>query len=257
MPHLVDPLVPEIAVVYRRDREQYNRNACRFTQKYAMQMNSEPATRSKGMQHPSNLFNVSYWQVRNWRAIAARALQDCLEEIFTDPNNPQRAFFAEFQNLACKEELALAVQQLADPLLNAQQALRSFETFLNRAVATEGADFAALSDISTHLRKTESAAHDTLRIPSLLQRVYFPRFQGEKALLRLGRQEKAKHGDKTEVKELDRPEWWADLFDDVAGLNASDLKDATKRIVHHVARWNKHLPMALAFEFGAFRAPAG
>ena len=34
-PNVEDPLVPEIAVVYVRDRQQYNNNAQLYTQKYA------------------------------------------------------------------------------------------------------------------------------------------------------------------------------------------------------------------------------
>jgi ubiquitin-conjugating enzyme E2 D len=59
-PNLEDPLVPEIAAVYLQDRDEYDKNARKYTQMYAMETNSEIATRSEIMQHPSDSDTMSY-----------------------------------------------------------------------------------------------------------------------------------------------------------------------------------------------------
>lgn len=237
-PNLEDPLVPEIAAVYLQDREQYDRNARRFTQLYAMQTNSETVTGSEIMRHPSNLYTLSYWRVRNLQTVAERTFQDCMEDIFTDPDDPQRDFFAEVQDLACKEEVALALQLLAKPFLHAQQTVKSLGAFIDRVVATEGADFKALMVVHDDLGQTRLAAKAILLKRNFLRLWYCPSCRSEKALLCLEHQ-----GRTTDSYFL----WY---FPDLEALvqfaakTAKELNNATNSIERHLTRWNNTHPQS-------------
>jgi ubiquitin-conjugating enzyme E2 D len=224
-PNLEEPLVPEIAEVYLRHRDEYDETARRFTRMYAMKENSVIATKSEMIQDPSNSGTLPYRRVRNLQVLAGRIVQDCMEYIYTDSNDPERDIFAQIQDLTCKEDDALALQLLAELLLNAQQTVRRLGALLDRTLAAEGADYEEFRVIHADLGQIGLAAEGILSKWRFLQPLYCPLCRSKNVLLCLGH--------RTQIFD----EYWEEIMQFTSGT-ARELNKATNNIERYLTRWN-------------------
>jgi ubiquitin-conjugating enzyme E2 D len=227
-PNLEEPLVPEIAEVYLRHRDEYDETARRFTRMYAMKENSVIATKSEIMQDPFNSGTLSYWRVRNLQVLAGRIVQDCMEGVFTDLSYPHRIFFEEPQDLTTWNEVALALQHLAESLSKAQQTLRRLGALLDRTRAGEGADYESFSVIHVDIGQAGlAAAEGILSKWHSLQPLYCLLCRSEEVPLCLEHRTKKFDAYGEEIMQF-------------ALRTASELNNATKNIERYLTRWNKH-----------------
>lgn len=166
-PNVEDPLVPEIAEVYMKDRQQYNDNAAMYTRKYAMHDDCK-LCQELGAKRRSVPVHGSYWMSKNLHALAYRSVNECLETLCIDctthavlsqasssQSSPQRAS----SRLSPKQAAMQAIQMLAEPLLRNKAAIESMKRVFDDIKASKGSNIGDLSRIDSALERSRSATH--------------------------------------------------------------------------------------------------